>query len=231
MTTTHATDRNIAHWDQIFASRSWGKYPPEELIRFIARTFPDATRRNHLRALEIGCGPGANLWCLAREGFQVAGIDGSAHAIAQARERLRCEGLGMAEESADLRVGNFETLPWENAVFDVVIDLEALTANTPSTIQAAIKEVARVLKPDGWFLSKMFGAKTTGILSGRLMDPATTENATEGALAGVGILHAFSEDEIRRELREFAETRIDWVHRSDRNRTSEIFEWVVQARR
>ena len=66
------TERNIARWNRIFAERRWGQYPSEELVRFIARTFPDAEQRRESRALEVGCGPGANLWYLAREGFDPA---------------------------------------------------------------------------------------------------------------------------------------------------------------
>ena len=78
---SNLTEQNIAHWNEVYGSRGWGKYPPEELVRFAARTFPEAELRRRLRALEVGCGPGPNLWYLAREGFTIAGIDGSANAI------------------------------------------------------------------------------------------------------------------------------------------------------
>jgi hypothetical protein len=54
-------------WENIFSSIPWGKYPPEELIRFVARNFYAALQRNRIKLLEMGCGPGANLWYMARE--------------------------------------------------------------------------------------------------------------------------------------------------------------------
>src|SRR5271155_1362805 len=87
-------------WEDIFRSRSWGKYPPEHVIRFIALSFSGAVDRSKVRLLEIGFGPGANVWFMAREGFSVSGIDGSPTAIQRAQERLASEGL-----AADLRVG------------------------------------------------------------------------------------------------------------------------------
>ena len=75
-------------WEQIFSSREWGKYPPEHVIRFIARSFYGVPDRKEVRLLEPGCGPGANIWFMAREGFTVSGIDGSATSIKQADERL-----------------------------------------------------------------------------------------------------------------------------------------------
>src|SRR5271156_1950170 len=86
-------------WEDIFCSKSWGRYPPEHIIRFIARTFSGVRDRSTIRLLEIGCGPGANIWFMAREGFSVCGIDGSATAIDRAKQRLASEGL-----MADLRV-------------------------------------------------------------------------------------------------------------------------------
>ena len=64
-------------WDKIFSTQEWGKYPGEELIRFIARNFYAAPNRKDIRILEVGCGTGANLWFLAKEGFNAFGIDGS----------------------------------------------------------------------------------------------------------------------------------------------------------
>jgi SAM-dependent methyltransferase len=224
-------EANIAHWDKIFASRSWGKYPPEELIRFVARTFTDPTERTKMRALEIGCGTGANLWYLAREGFAISGIDGSKHAIASAAEKIRLEGLLQADRRPDLRVGNFAVLPWHDASFDFVIDIGALTSNTTAVVRSAIAEVVRVLKPGGWFFGRMFGPGTTGTDTGKMLEERTTENPASGPLKGMGIIHVFTEQEIRREFGEFSEIRLDWIHRSDRNQSCTFFDWVVQARK
>jgi SAM-dependent methyltransferase len=231
MTVGDATEANIALWDSLFASRAWGRYPPEELVRFIARTFKDTAGRRRMRALEVGCGPGANLWYLAREGFAIAGIDGSKHAIATAEERLRTERAFDSGRPPDLRVGNFATLPWGNATFDVVIDIGAVTSNTTAVIRSAISEVVRVLKPGGWYFGRMFGPKTTGTNTGKMLEERTTENPTEGPLKGIGIIHVFTEQEIRHEFGGFSELQLDWIHRSDRNQSCNYFDWLVQARK
>src|ERR1019366_523612 len=74
-------------WEQIFSTREWGKYPPEHVVRFVAGNFYRVPDRKEMCLLEVGCGPGANVWFMAREGFTVSRIDGSATAIKQARER------------------------------------------------------------------------------------------------------------------------------------------------
>ncbi len=58
-------------WEEIFRRKEWGKYPPEHVIRFVARNFYRVADRASIRLLEIGCGPGANIWFMTREGFTV----------------------------------------------------------------------------------------------------------------------------------------------------------------
>lgn len=70
-------------WEQIHSQRAWGRYPNEELVKFIGKNFfriPKEERQN-IKILELGCGQGANLWFLAKEGFDVYGIDISPSAI------------------------------------------------------------------------------------------------------------------------------------------------------
>jgi SAM-dependent methyltransferase len=228
---SEVTQANIEHWNALFASRAWGRYPPEELVRFVSRTYPDRAARKSTRVLEVGCGPGANIWYLAREGFSIAGIDGSKHAITTATARLLEENLLDSTRPPDLRVGNFVLLPWPDLSFDAVIDIEAIYANTIPMVQSIIAETFRVLKPGGHFFSKMFGPKTSGVNTGAMVDERTSQNPISGPLAGTGLTHVFTEGEIRILFQPFSELTLDWVHRSDRGNAYEVFEWLVQARK
>ena len=84
-----AWPRGIPIWDDVFRSRSWGKYPKEELVRFIARRYYGAPDRSAVRILDLGCGYGAATWYLAREGFAVSAIDGS-RVIIDLLQRTAC---------------------------------------------------------------------------------------------------------------------------------------------
>jgi SAM-dependent methyltransferase len=217
------------YWESIFSSRAWGAYPPEELIRFVARNYGQVADRGSVRVLEIGCGPGPNIWYLVREGYRVAGIDGSATAIEQARHRLSSEGLPSDDERVDLRIGNFVRLPWQNAEFDAVVDVSALYANKRSDIALAIGEVLRTLKPGGKFFGKMFGLDTTGSDSGALIEPGTRQFPDRGPCAGNEIAHFFEREELLEIFQAFRNLDIDHTACTERNGEIRIFHWLVSA--
>ena len=226
-----ATELNSDYWEQLFASRTWGAYPPEELVRFIARNFRSVPDKSEVRVLEIGCGPGPNIWYLVREGYTVAGIDGSPTAIRQATARLMAEELPHQEPRVDLKVGNFTSLPWTDESFDVVIDVEALYANRMANITAGIAEIRRTLKPGGLFFGKMFGTQTTGSDSGERVEPGTCLAPKTGPCAGNDMAHFFTREELEQFFAGFRDLCIDQTVRTDGNRTVQIFEWIVSARK
>jgi SAM-dependent methyltransferase len=232
MDTHNVTEQNIVYWNELFARRPrWSRYPPEELAGFVARTYADAEGRRGLRALEVGCGPGPNLWYLAREGFTIAGIEGSVNALNAMRERFWGEGMEAALQQADLKLGNFASLPWSDRSFDLVIDIQAITHNTTPVIRSVIAEIFRVLKPGGWFFSRMFHSNTTGIMSGLMVEAGTMRSPEYGPLIGCGLVHSFTEDELANLLSPFHDVAMELVQHTSNNRMAHISEWVVQARR
>ncbi len=202
-------------WEEIFRNKQWGKYPPEHILRFVARNFYHVSDRTKVRLLEIGCGPGANVWFMAREGFAVSGIDGSETAIRRARQRLTGEGL-----AADLRVGDFADLPWANASFDGVVENVSLCSNSRNSIERALTEVRRVLKPGGLFLSSFFTERTWGYGTGDLVEPDGFKNLREGPLAGTGFCFFFRRDRVPELFHDFTDVtveRISWTVEGERH--------------
>lgn len=122
-------------------------YPWSAVVSFVYINRPKNKEAKDIRILEVGCGNGNNLWFAAREGFNVSGIDGSQTAIAYAKAWFAREGL-----AGDFRVGDFTSLPFEDNYFDIVIDRSALTFCGKPAIDNAIKEIWRVLCPEGKFL-------------------------------------------------------------------------------
>ena len=221
-----------SYWENLFTTRQgWGAYPPEELVRFMARNFTDVESRGRVRVLEIGCGPGPNLWYLAREGYRVAGIDFSSTALEMARARLEAELLPTDTDRLDLRAGNFSSLPWADQTFDAVVEVAALYANPMVEIQKTIAEIYRCLKPGGLFFGKLFGDQTTGYNSGVEIELGTRRNPDRGPCAGNDIAHFFCRAELDDLFTDFSSLNVDYVLRTDQSGEINIFHWLVTAQK
>jgi SAM-dependent methyltransferase len=196
-------------WEEIFRSREWGKYPPEHVIRFVAGKFYRVPDRKKVHLLEVGCGPGANVWFMAREGFTVSGIDGSSTAIKQADERLAREGL-----TADLRVGDYSTIPWPDSSFDGVVENVSLYCNRWDAVKRALCEIRRVLKPGALFLSSFFTDRTWGYGRGTVVEPDGFIDITEGPLAGAGFVLFMNQARLDELFRDFTDITMERISRT-----------------
>jgi SAM-dependent methyltransferase len=94
-------------------------------------------------ALDLGCGSGRLTLELARRGAAATGVDTSATALEDARERARGAGIDVAFARADMN----EPLPFPDAAFGAVTSrLALMVARDPA---ATLREAGRVLRPGG----------------------------------------------------------------------------------
>lgn len=142
-------------WEDIHKNQEWGKYPPEHIVRFIARNYYNS-KREDIKILDFGCGAGANTWFLAREGFDVYAFDGSASAVEKTREYLNKNGV-----TANLEVKDALQLSYNNDFFDCVIDSACICCNELSDKKIMYKEVYDILKCGGKLISTCFTSNTT----------------------------------------------------------------------
>ena len=211
-------------WDEVFAGHEWGKYPPEYVVRFVARAWYGAKVRAATRLLDLGSGPGSNSWYMAREGFTVSAIDGSERAVNALRSRLLSEGL-----TVDARVGDFISLPWPDDWFDGVIDNLSICHNPFEESKRVMAEVRRVLKDDGRFLSAGFSDRSWGFGTGRKVEPGGFSDIAEGPCAGKGFCRFMDRKQLDLLFTDFGRTEIDkmsWTL-DEMSHTVEI--WVVKC--
>jgi SAM-dependent methyltransferase len=214
-------------WEQVFSTRPWGRYPHEDLVRFVARAFYAVPERSAVRILEVGCGPGSGAsWFCAREGFRVFGIDASPTAIEKSRARFRDEGL-----AGEFVQGEVNALPWPDASFDAVLDVVCLACNNEDETAAIVREVHRVLEPGGLHFSMTPKAGCWGDGTGPRVDATTVAAVTEGPFADLGKTRFATAESLRRLYAEFRELSLEYTVRSAEQGTREVTHWLVACRK
>ena len=112
--------------------------------------------------LDFGCGCGGQtLWLAGRAG-QVAGCDITLAYIEQAKKSAFVTG----RDNIDFRLTTGIDLPWADQTFDAVVSID--TFEHVSHVAEVLREIRRVLKPGGSFLTR-FGPLFHGPLGYHLM--------------------------------------------------------------
>lgn len=128
-----------------------------------------------MRILDVASGAGQTAFPMARAGAKVTGIDLAANLVEQARVSAQAEMI-----DAHFDEGDAESLPYEDASFDMVVSLiGAMFAPRPDLVAAELK---RVCKPGGkiimgnWtpsgFVGKMFKTMGKHVPPSPLMTPS-----------------------------------------------------------
>ena len=139
----------------------------------------------------MGCGNGRNLKHLARQGYDVAGIDLSETALGQLRGDLRREKL-----TAEIQHGSFYQIPYEDETFGGAMAVNTLQHNDWDGANKSFSEMSRVLKEGAPLLVRVRSASRS--LPERridIQDHGITFVPQEGTKAGIK-LHHYTREEI-----------------------------------
>lgn len=130
---------------QYFKRPPWdtGLSPPE-LIRYIECHPPG-------RALDLGCGTGTNAIFLAKNGWQVTGVDFARRALRIARSKAKTTGVQI-----DFRYADVSRLNRLSGKFDLVLDIGCFHALTPSAKTRYLANLDQLLSVEGVFMIYTF---------------------------------------------------------------------------
>lgn len=101
--------------------------------------------------VDLGCGTGTDLMYLARQGYQVIGVDIAIEALRFARQRFQQAGLHIPLIQADARF-----LPFRDASIDLICDSGCFHSFAPEIRPMYAQSVARVIKPGGMLFMREF---------------------------------------------------------------------------
>jgi SAM-dependent methyltransferase len=130
-----------------------GSAPSADVVRFV-RTLKKEARKQGERldlygwkVLDLGSGTGRNSFYFAEQGAEVTGYEFSEAAVKIARHNALRAGLPISYEKRDIG----EPYPLPDASFDLVLDVTSSNSLLSLGRATYLREVARVLKPGGYF--------------------------------------------------------------------------------
>ena len=161
-------------YDVITVTLSYGR--DQHWKRYLVDTALQASHNTgRLDALDLACGTGDIAFALSARGAAVVGLDITPRMVKlarakQATDRTRCTFL----------VGDMMALPFPDAHFDLVTAGYGLR-NVP-TLQGALLEIYRVLRPGGLLLSLDFNRPANGLVRSVYLGYLTVVGSLLGAV-------------------------------------------------
>lgn len=138
-------------WEEFYSALSelpaWLKKP----VPFIVEATSLLRKCEANVILDIGCGLGRNSVYLAKEGFNVVGIDTAKSAIKKAQAWLKMEGI----QNASVVRASMTAIPFRSHAFHAVISVSVIHHALKAAIQTTTKEIRTILKNDGVFIANL----------------------------------------------------------------------------
>jgi len=233
---------SITHMDNLVFEKhyklsgfsSQRRYPNEALIRFLAEHYFSIPKgkRARIKCLEIGCGSGANLWMIAKEGLDTYGID-----IAPTSIKLCKQMLTQYHVKAKVSVSTMQKLDFKDKSFDVIVDVMTVEHTNLQGHKQTYAEVFRCLKKGGRFFSWHLGSKSASFVDGggERVDTLTVDNIPNTAVPySNNGLTCFITPEVARKLLKsagFIDIAIERVTRTYKNMKQEMEYFSISARK
>ncbi|MBN1342021.1 MAG: methyltransferase domain-containing protein [Phycisphaerae bacterium] len=201
-------------------------WPDTEVVRFLGHTARRG-QRSGLRVLDLGCGGGRHLACVAREGFEGYGIDYNAVGLEQARQSVAAEGQPSRVVLADVA-----DPPFADERFDIVLAWGVLFHTTPDRAVTMLRQIRRLLKPGGRMLANWRSDEDDMQHRGKRVDERTYLMGDDAESGLAGTLYTFSARADLESTYAQADLRIDNLERRDlwiNNLSMHCSWWIVWA--
>jgi SAM-dependent methyltransferase len=187
MNAPNPSPRTGEHQGRLWGTRAreWADHAEHLTLPLFTAVLEAAAVGPGTRYLDLGCGAGLACKLAAARGARVAGLDGSHELVAIARARV---------PDADLRAGEMEELPFEDAFFDVVTGFNSFQFAGDRV--SAVTEARRVTRSGGKLGFGVWGKpedceaqQFLGALR-EVMPPPPPDAPKHGPLATDGVLDA-----------------------------------------
>lgn len=186
-------------WDSHYTkSKSQLAYPDENLVRILAKLPNIFNPNSQPRALDLGAGSGRHTILLKNRGFETYAIDYSK------------ESIDMIQSSIpEIKAVHNDKLPYPfdaNSI-EIIVCWGMLHYNSNEEIEEILKEVKRILKPNGFFIGTIRSDKDTHLRQ------SSKGNIQLEDLKG-GFVQLFSEKECLNLLKDFRNISLGYMERT-----------------
>ena len=123
----------------------------------------EVTPATHPRAIDLGCGTGANVVELAQRGFDATGVDFSPVALSKARERARAAGVAGRCRFLEVDLTAPALPPTVGRTYDLLLDFGTLDDLRPAGRVRMAGHVARLARPGAVVLFWCFYGDRTSL--------------------------------------------------------------------
>ena len=130
------------------AARGWDRGVGSELVELVGSGRVASGVGSPGRAVDLGCGTGANVLLLAAHGFDAVGVDFSKTAIEMASDEAAARSLG---EHARFVCGDVtaDEIPGAEGPFDLVVVYNTLQDLRGRARMALVRTIHRLVRPGG----------------------------------------------------------------------------------
>ena len=210
--------------------------PGDELQRYPLQLYHYLATQTEVQGksmLEVGSGRGGGANYIARylKPERIVGMD-------LAKNAVKFAGQNFKQPNLDYQQGNAEALPFDDASFDVVLNVES--SHAYGSVPNFLKEVHRVLRPGGVFLiTDMRGEPGLKLLQQQLQDSGLEmqkeTDITRNVVEAIEMEEPMKKERIRRlvpkwlvgPFEEFAGVKNSAIHRDLDNRDLIYCRWKL----
>jgi len=193
-------------WEKYYSTL--GRLPRRlvQPVSFVVEALPVFKRYRIKSVLDLGCGAGRNCIYLAKNNFNVIGVDVSLTALKIANKISKKENL----KNASIVQATMTNLPFNNCRMDAVVSVSVIHHAIKKDIIRTVDEVHRVLRKKGLFLANL-----TSVEDPRYGTGQKVENSTFRILEAFEekrfeeLHHFFTRREISKILSRFTEAKIE----------------------
>ena len=140
-------------WTRLYQGTSEFAYPAEGVIRILKGTFPTLLmpKPKAGKILDLGCGDGRHFPLFEQVGLDGYGTEISDEICAGLAQKLKSRGIKFKR----IQEGTTDSLPYPDQHFDYLLTWNScyyMSAGGVLDFGRHIREMARVLKKDGWII-------------------------------------------------------------------------------